>query len=111
MSSIPDSVVVTMPIELAKPPVEICIDAKCYGGDGGEPTGYDKPFLSSVVLSLKLSGTLPTHSVTLKVTVGTMSDTVQTVPIVSHLRGKDCGAERSITLRFDASGKLVALTA
>lgn len=105
--SVPDSVVVTIPIELAKAPVEICVDGKCYGGDGGPPSNYDKPQLNGVVLSLKLSGKLPTHSVELRVSVGNMSDTVQTIPIVSHLRGKDCGAERSITLRFDKSGKLI----
>lgn len=107
MSYVPDSVVITMPIDVAKPPVEICIDAKCYGGDGGRPSDRDKPLLNGVVLMLRLSGTLPTHSVELKVSVGNLSDTVQTVPIVSHLRGKGCGAERSITLRFDTSGKLV----
>ena len=105
--SVPDSVVVTVPIELAKPPVEICIDSRCYAGDGSGPSASDKPLLNGVVLSLKLSGTLPTHSVELKVSIGSLSDTVSTIPIVSHLRGEGCGAERSITIRFDTNGKLV----
>jgi hypothetical protein len=105
--SIPDSVVVTMPVELAKSPVEICIDATCYAGTDSPPTDYDQAFLNGGVLELKLREHLPSESVSVRVSVGDTSDEIETTPIASHLRGEGCGSERSITLRFDATGELV----
>lgn len=83
----------------------ICVDTKCYADDGSNQGGDDRPLLMGAVLSLKLSGKLPNKPVRVSVTLGSLTSSADVHPIASHLRGKGCGSERSITLRIDPNTK------
>jgi hypothetical protein len=104
---IPDSVVITFAVGAAAAPVSICVDHKCYEGDGTD-SRPGSPLLSGSQLSLKVVGRLPSKRVLVEVKAGDLQASVETKPIESELRGKGCVKTRSITLRYDQAAKTLA---
>jgi hypothetical protein len=102
-----DSVVITFATGAASAPVSICVDHKCYEGDGTDPRP-GSPLLSESQLSLKLVGELPSKPVLVEVKAGTIQASVEAKPSESERRGKGCGKTRSISLRYDEATKSLA---
>jgi hypothetical protein len=99
-----DSVVITFTAGAATAPVSICVDHKCYEGDGtGQQPG--SPLLSGTQLSLKLMGKLQPKRVLVEVKAGELQASVEAKPIQSELLGKGCEKTRSVTLHYDQASK------
>jgi hypothetical protein len=104
---VPDYVVITFTAGAATAPVSICIDHKCYEGDGTNAQP-GSPLLSGDQLFLKMVGTLPSQRVHVEVKAGNLQASVEAKPIESELRGKGCGKTRRITLRYDEASRSLA---
>lgn len=85
-------------------PVSICVDHKCYEGDGTD-SQPGSPQLSGSQLALRIVDKLPSKRVLVEVKAGNLQASVETKPIESELLGKGCGKARSINLRYDESSK------
>jgi hypothetical protein len=104
-----DQVSILFPVGAVSAPVEICVDHKCYKGDGTD-TAPGSPFLNGNQLSIKLMGKLPSDRVLIEVNTGSLQASINARPFEKEYRGKGCGTNRFVVLRYDDGTKTLIPT-
>jgi hypothetical protein len=97
-------VVITFADGAATAPVSICVDRKCYEGEGTDSRPGSPVLSGSRVFFIPPDG-LPSKHVLIEVKAGKLQASTEAKPTELELRGKGCGKSRSINLHYDEASK------